>query len=139
MPRPRVSAVGHDDAQLQRAEAGLRLGLGVQKVADLLIDRRAFGPAGGRVAAALDIAGEELDAGQQAAHAAHVSVAVAADLVREALEEQQPVLERLERRDDLLERERIAYLVGPELIGQRAVGAEHDDQPLLARRCVGES
>ena len=37
--------------------------------------------------AALDVAGEQLDAGEQAADAAHVVVAVAADLVADAVED----------------------------------------------------
>ena len=46
--------------------------------------------------------------GQQAADAAHVVVAVAADLVADAVQDQRPVLERLERLEALLERERLA-------------------------------
>ena len=56
-------------------------GVGLQEVFDFLIDRDAFGPAGGRIGAALDVAGEELGAGEEAADAAHVVVAVAADFV----------------------------------------------------------
>ncbi len=58
----------------------------LQEVLDLLIDRDAAGPAGGRVRAALDVAGEQLDAGEQAADAAHVVVAVAADPVADAVQ-----------------------------------------------------
>ena len=60
----------------------------------------------GRVRAALDVAGEQLDAGEQAADAAHVAVAVAADLVADAVQGQRLVLERLQRLEALLERER---------------------------------
>ena len=56
-----------------------------------------LGPAGRRVGAALDVAGEQLDAGEQAADAAHVVVAVAADLVADAVQDQRLVLERLQR------------------------------------------
>ena len=98
-----------------------------------------LGPAGRRVRAALDVAGEQLDAGQQAADAAHVVVAVAADLVADAVQDQRLVLERLERRQALLERELRPFLVGPEGRRDDAVGAEHDDQPLLAPRLVGEA
>ena len=63
------------------------------------------------------------------------AVAVAADLVGHAVEQQRPVAERLERREDRLERRRSAPLVRPEVGRHRAVGAEHhDDQPLPARR-----
>ena len=58
--------------------------------------------------AALDVAGEQLDAGQQAADAAHVVVAVAADLVADAVQDQRAVSERLQRLQALLERERLA-------------------------------
>ncbi len=44
--------------------------------------------------AALDVAGEQLDAGEQAADAAHVVVAVAADLVAHAVQHERPVLKR---------------------------------------------
>ena len=107
-------------------------------VLDLLVDGDAAGPAGRRVGTALDVAGEQLDAGEQAADAAHVAVAVAADPVADAVQEQRPVPERLQRRDALLERELGAVLVRPEGRRNDAVGAEHNDEPLLALRLVGE-
>ena len=89
--------------------------------------------------AALDVAGEQLDARQQAADAAHVVVAVAADLVADAVQGEQPVLERLQGPEALLEVEAVALLVGPEGRGHDAVGAEQDDEPLLAPLLVGEA
>ena len=41
----------------------------MKKVFDLLIDRDALGPAGGCIGAALDVTREQLDAGEQTAHA----------------------------------------------------------------------
>ena len=101
-------------------------GLGLECVLDLLIDREPLGPARRCVGAALDVAREKLDARQQAAHAAHVVVAVAAHLVADAVEDQRAIMERLERLQDLLELERRAFLVGPERRRHDAVGAEHD-------------
>ena len=66
-------------------------------------------------------------------------VAVAADLVADAVEDQRAVLERLQRLQALLERERRPLLVGPERRGNDAVGAEHDDQPLLPPLLIGEA
>ena len=69
----------------------------LEEVPDLLIDRDALGPAGRRVGPALDVAGEEFDAGEQAADAAHVAVAVAANAIADAVQRQDLVLERLQR------------------------------------------
>src|SRR6185369_14907263 len=110
--------------ELEGAEAGLRLRLRLQEIADLLVDGEALGPAGGRVGAALDVAGEELDAGQQAADAAHVAVAVGADLVADAVEGEQLLLEGLEGLEAFLEVAELAFRVGPEVLGDDAVGAE---------------
>ena len=129
---PGVGPIGDHDAEFERAEPGLRGGIALQEVLDLLVDRDAAGPAGRRVRAALDVARKELDAGEQAADAAHVVVAVAADAVADAVEDQRAVLERGERLEDRLERELVALLVGPEVAGHDPVGAEHHDQPLLS-------
>src|SRR5262249_5365998 len=132
-------AVGDHHAELQRAEARLRRRVRLQEVPDLLIDGDALGPAGRRVGAALDVAGEQLDAGQEAAHAAHVRVAVAAHLVADAVQDEGALAERLQRREALLERELLALLVGPERRRHDAVGAEHHDEPLLPALLVGEA
>ncbi len=136
-PGPRVGAIGNLDAELQRSEAGLRLGLGLEVVLDLLVDRKALGPAGGRVRAALDVAGEELDAREQAADAAHVAVAVAANLVANPMKGQHPLPEGLEGLEAFLEDEVFTLGVGPEVLGNDPVGAEHDDEALLRRRRLG--
>ena len=83
--------------------------------------------------AALDVAGEELDAGQEAADAAHVAVAVGADLVADPVEGEQLLLEGVEGLEALLELAELAFRVGPEVLGDDAVGAEHDHEPLLRR------
>ena len=80
----------------------------LEGVLDLLVDREPLGPAGRRVGTALDVAGEKLDAGQQAAHAAHVVVAVAANLVADAVENQGAISKRLQRLQAFLELERSA-------------------------------
>ena len=64
--------------------------------------------------AALDVAGEQLDAGQQTADAAHVVVAVAANLVANAVQDQRAILERLQRLEAFLEGGQLPFLVGPE-------------------------
>ena len=142
--RPRIGATGHGDAELQRAEAGARLRLALEEILHLLVDGDAARPAGGIAAAAPDIAGQQFTAGEQAAHAAHVAVAVAADLVVDAVEHERLALEWLERLEDRLELEGFALLVRPELIRQRAIRREHDDQPLAAlaeaaRRQAGQA
>ncbi len=83
---PGVGAVGDHDAEFERAEAGAGAGVALEEVLDFLIDGDAAGPAGRRVAAALHVAGEEFDAGEQTAHAAHVGVAVAADAIADAVQ-----------------------------------------------------
>ena len=114
-------------------------GPALEVVLDLLIDREPFGPSGRRVGTTLDVAGEELDARQQAAHAAHVVVAVAAKLVADAVQNQRAVAKRLQRLQALFELERRPFLIGPERRRHDAVGAEHHDQPLLALLLIGES
>lgn len=111
---------------------GARFGLGLEEVFDLLIDRQAAGPTGRRVRTALDVARIKLDACQQAADAAHVAVAVAADLVAHAVQNERAVFERLQRLQALFKGELFALFIGPEGFGHDAVGAEHHHQPLLA-------
>ena len=103
-------------------------------VLDLLIDREPLGPARRRVGAALDVAGEELDPRQQAAHAAHVVVAVAAKLVADAVEDQCAIPEGLQRLQALLELERWSFLVGPERGGTTPLGLNITTSRCL-RRC----
>jgi hypothetical protein len=135
---PGVGPVRDHHAELQRAEprAG-RLAL-LELIADLLVDRAPLGPAGRRVRAALDVPREQLDTRQQAPHAPHVVVAVAPELVADAVEDQRLVLERLQRLEALLERELRPLLVRPEGRGDHPVGAEHDHQPPLPRPLIGE-
>ena len=129
---PRIGAVADGDAEFEGAEAGLGPRVRLQVRPQDLVDGRTAGPAGRRAAAAHDVAGEEFDAGKQAAHAAHVRVAVAADAVVHALEREQPVLERLEGLHDRLEPEVRAFLVGPEGRRDDAVGREDEDDALAA-------
>src|SRR6185295_4966617 len=98
------------------------------------VDRDAGGPAGRGIGTALDVAGKQFDAGEQAADAAHVAVAVAANSVAHAFENQRLILERRERLEAFLERELGPLLIGPERAGNHAIGAEYDDEPLLALR-----
>ena len=135
---PSVGPIGDHDAELERAEAGARGGVVLQMTLDLLVDRDAAGPAGRRIRAALDVAGKQLDAGEQAADAAHVAIAVAADLVAHAVQHQRAILKRLERLEALLERELLPFFVRPECARHDAVGAEHDHHPLLPPRLIGE-
>ena len=90
--------------------------------------------------AALDVAGEQLDAGQQAADAAHVVVAVAADLVADAVQDRAcgPGTARAACRLSLSVKFAPSSS-GQKVVGHDAVGAEHHDQPLLAAAGVGEA
>ena len=60
-------------------------------------------------------------------------------LLDKAVQDQHPVLERLQRRHDFLELEILARFVGPEGGRDRAVRAEHDDQPLARAGRTGEA
>ena len=138
-PRPRVGPIGHHDAELERAEARARARVRLQIVLDFLVDRNALRPAGRRIGTALNVAGEQLGAGEQAADAAHVVVAVAADLVAHAVQHERAVLKAFERLEACFEREVLAFLIGPEGFGHDAVRAEHDHQPLPPRHEVRQT
>ena len=138
-PRPGVGMVGHHHAEFQRAEARARFRLLLQKVFDFLIDRNAAGPTGRRVGAALDVAGKQLGAGQQAADAAHVVVAVAAHFVAHAVQDERLIAERIERRQAFWEAEIVAIIVGPKRVRHHAVGAENNHQPPLALLLIREA
>jgi hypothetical protein len=124
--------------RVQGSKTRTRVLAALEVILDLLVDRNAAGPAGRRVRAALDVAGEQLDAGEQAAHAAHVVVTVAAHLVAQPFQHQHPVLERLERRHDFLQLKIAALFLRPEGGRNGAVRAEHDDQPLAGPCGRGE-
>ena len=99
-PCPGVGPVGDEHPELERAEARGGLWARLEESGDLLIDRRSARPARRRVAPPLDVAREELDTGEEAADAAHVAVAVAADLVANSLEREEAILERGQRGED---------------------------------------
>ena len=83
----------------------------------------------------MDIAGEELDTGQQAPDTAHVAVAVAAHPITDAIEDQRVFLKGLQRREALLEGEVLPHFIGPEGAWDNAIGREQHDKPLLALAC----
>jgi hypothetical protein len=87
----------------------------------------------------LDVAGEQLDASQQAADAAHVIVAVAANFVAHTVQREQSVAEWLKRREAFFERGQFAFIIRPERLGDDAIGAEHDHQSLLPPGRAGEA
>ena len=60
-------------------------------------------------------------------------------LVADAVQDQGTIAKRLQRRQALFQLERRTFLVGPERLGDNAVGAEHDDQPLLAPLLIREA
>src|SRR5690606_33770419 len=105
-----------------RTETRLRLRLGLEEVLDLLIDRDAAGPAGGRIGPYLDVARRQLGGGEETGHAAHVAVTIALDLVIDALQEQCLVAEWREWFEDRFELEFLAGGVRPELLLNRAIG-----------------
>ena len=131
---PGISTIGHGDAELEGAEACLRFLFGLQVVLDLLINGDVARPTGRITAAAHDVALHQLVAGEQAAHAAHVAVAIATDFVGDAMEDEGLLFEGFERLQDGAELELGSSFLRPELLGQGAIGREHDDQPLTALR-----
>ena len=106
---------------------------------DGLIDGKPGGPAGGGIGATLDVTGEKFNAGEQAANAAHVVVAIAFDPVANAFEDQCLLLKWFERREAFLEFGQFAFLLRPEVLGNDAIGAEDNDHALLALSLVGEA
>jgi hypothetical protein len=102
----------------------------LEEIFEFLVDRDSVCPTGRRVRAALDVAGEEFDAGEEAAYAAHVTVAVAADAVGEALQQEHALLVVLEGFQDGLELSQFTRLVRPEVRREGAVWREHDDEAL---------
>ena len=140
---PGVGPVGDEHPELERAEARGGFRARLEESGDLLIDRRSARPARRRVAPPLDVAREELDTGEEAADAAHVAVAVAADLVADSLEREEAILERGQRREDRTQLHRrlgIPFRPGerpscgrPEVLLHGAVRAEDDDEPLPRR------
>jgi hypothetical protein len=65
-----------------------------------------------------------------------VAVAVSANAIADAFQDQGLIAKRLKRLQAFLQREDVALVIGPERVGYDAVGAEHDDQPLLASRLI---
>ena len=58
-------------------------------------------------------------------------VPVAANFVMQSLEEKQAVAERFKGAGYALELEVLAVLFRPKVLGDRSIGAEHKDHPLL--------
>src|SRR5262249_15213258 len=136
-PRPRIRPLRHHYAELKRPEPGARRRVLLEEVLDLLIDGDTARPPGRRIRPALDIAREELRAGEQTPHAPHVCVAVAANAVADAVENEGSTLERLQRLQRLLEREVLALFIRPKRVRNNTVWAEDHYQPLLPLRAVG--
>ena len=78
----------------------------------------------------MDIAGEQFNAREQAAHAAHVPVAIAANPVAQAFDDEHPVPISGQRFQDGLELEVGPGGLGPEFTGHRSVGGEDEDDTL---------
>ena len=81
LPGCSVGAVRDGNAEFKGPETGAGFLARLEKVFDFLVDGNTARPTGGGIGTALDIAGEEFDGGKQAAHAAHVTVAIAAIVV----------------------------------------------------------
>src|SRR4030095_3855120 len=101
-------------AKLQRAEASARVLFALEKTFYLLINGRPARPSRRRIGASLDISGDALDAREQTTHPAHVAIAVATHLIGQSAQDQHPVLERFERRQDFLQLEILSLFIGPE-------------------------
>ena len=131
--RPRVRTMRHIHADFQRAKPRRRRRILLQKIAQLLVDRNPPRPARRLIAAALDVAGKKLNAREQATHPAHVPIAIAANFVRDSLQRQRPTFERLQRREDALERKILPHFIRPEIRLHHPIGREHKDDPLRLR------
>lgn len=93
---PGVGTIGDGDAELEGAEAGFGGGLALEVVFDFLVDGDAASPTRGIATAAADVAGEEFCAGEQAAHAAHVGVAIAPHFIEDTIEDEGAFFEGFE-------------------------------------------
>ena len=136
---PCVGSAWNTDTEFEGAETGLRFGACLEVFFDFLVDGDSAGPACRGIRTALDVSWVEFDACQQAAHASHVVIAIASNFVADAVEGKQSIFEGSQGSHDRFEVELISFLVGPEIRGDHAVGAEHDDQPLFSRRGAGMS
>src|SRR6185295_4150736 len=87
----------------------------------------------------LDVAWKEFDAGEQATHAAHVVITIAADFIGETVKDEHAVLERLQGRQDFLEFEIRADFVWPIGGWNGSIGAEHDDKALSRAHGAGQA
>ena len=108
-------------------------------VLEFLIDGNAFSPSGRGVRAALDVSWKKLDAGEQAAHAAHVIVTIATNFIGEAVQNEHAILKGLQGRHDLFEIEVTSSFLRPISGRNRAVRAEHDDQALAGANRAGQA
>jgi len=68
-----------------------------------------------------------------------VAVAIAAHFVAQAVHDEHPVLERLQRRHDFFELKVRAGFVRPKSRGDGAVRAEQDDEPLPGPGGTGQT
>src|SRR5205814_1930818 len=107
---PGIGPFRHHYTEFQRAKAGSGGRVLLEEALDLLIDGDSARPAGRGVGAALNVAGKELDAREQAADSPHVVVAVAPHAVAYAIQNQRLVLERLKRLEALFERKVLPFL-----------------------------
>ena len=136
---PCVGSAWNTDTEFEGAETGLRFGACLEVFFDFLVDGDSAGPACRGIRTALDVSWVEFDARQQAAHASHVVIAISSNFVADTVEGKQSIFEGSQGSHDRFEVELISFLVGPEIRGDHAVGAEHDDQPLFSRRGAGMS
>ena len=131
-PGPVVGPVGDRHPELQGSEAGTGVRVVLEKIPDFLVDGDTVGPACGGVRAALDVSGEEFNAGEEAADPTLVTVAVAPDLVAESLQHEHALLEPGQGLEDGLELFEWARFILPEIGGQGSVGRENNDETLPA-------
>jgi hypothetical protein len=96
--------------------------------ADLL---RVTGPAGWRIRSTLNVAREKFGSSQQATHATHMIVTIAANFVAHAIQNQSSVLEIFQRFHDPLESELVPFFIRPKIPRHSSVWTEHNDQSLF--------
>ena len=113
---PWIRAIRDGDADLERAETCASRFVFLEKVFEFLVDGDGRSPACRGFGSALNVSGVETSSGEETGHPAHVTVAVAADAVREAFQHGSLVLEGSEAGENLGIDE-LPVTTRPELVG----------------------
>ena len=128
---PCICTIWDQHPEFQRAEARTCIGVGLQFVLEVLVNRNPHGPPGGCIRSALHITGEEFYPGQQAPNPSHVSITITFDSVVDAAKCKQLVFERSQRFEDSFQLEILAFFLRPEVFGDHSIWAEHEYDSLF--------